>query len=244
VLMMTAESMWRPAGELVDSVRTGSPSFDRIFGNPFFDYHAAHPESTEVFDQGMAAYSGVENGPVAAAYAFPPVATVVDVGGGQGGFLLEVLRANPGLHGVLFDREHVVSGHRLDTGDVAGRWEVVAGDFLERVPPADVYLVKRIMHDWDDDSCVRILENCRRALRPGGRVLVVDAVIPAGNEPHQGKALDLLMMAILTGHERTEAQFARLCGAAGLRLDSVTQVPGMPVAIVDAVDAVEATEIH
>ncbi|MEU4746086.1 methyltransferase, partial [Actinosynnema sp. NPDC023658] len=190
------------------------------------------------FNDGMAAFSRVENGPVAAACAIPEGATDVDVGGGQGGLLLEVLRANPSARGVLFDQAQVVAGNRLGAeADLAGRWETVAGDFLEEVPPGDVLLVKRVLHDWDDATCLRILRNCRAALRPGGRVLVFDAVLPAGDVPHQAKALDLLMMTVLPGHERTEEQFRRLFGEAGLSLETITHVHAMPVSILQTVPA-------
>ncbi|TMR10221.1 methyltransferase, partial [Nonomuraea zeae] len=137
---------------------------------------------------------------------------------GQGGFLLEVLRRRPRLDGVLFDEAHAVAGHRLAADEVKGRWQAVAGDFFAEVPRGDVYLLKRILHDWDDEQCVTILRNCRRAMAPGGRILVVDAVVPRGNAPHQAKTLDLLLMSALVGKERTEADFARLFAAAGLRL--------------------------
>ena len=126
---------------------------------------------------------------------------------------------------VLYDQDHVLAGHQLDTQDLTGRWTLAEGNFFTSVPAGDLYLLKRILHDWDDDQCVGILRNCRRAMAPGGRVLVVDAVIPLGNEPHQGKTLDLMMMASLVGQERTEADFARLFDAAGLRLARVIPTP-------------------
>lgn len=238
VLMMTEPAMWRSAGEVVESTRDATPSFDRIFGMPFFDYYARDPEAVAGFNDGMAAFSHVENGPVAAACEIPHGATVVDVGGGQGGLLLEVLRNNPSSRGILFDQAHVLDGNRLSAAvDLADRWQPVAGDFLEEVPPGDVFLLKRIMHDWDDATCVRILRNCRAAMRPGGRILVFDAVLPAGDVPHQAKALDLLMMTVLPGHERTEEQFRDLFRSADLTLESNTGVHAMPVSILQVVPA-------
>lgn len=238
VLMMTEPAMWRSAGEVVASTRDATPSFDRVFGMPLFDYYARNPEAVAGFHDGLAAYSDVENGPVAAACAIPRGATVVDVGGGRGGLLLEVLRANPSARGVLFDREHVVADNRLSAAaDLADRWQPVAGDFLAEVPPADVFLLKRVMHDWDDATCVRILRNCRAALRPGGRILVFDAVLPAGDVPHQAKGLDLLMMTVLPGHERTEDQFRHLFRQADLSLELITHVHAMPVSVIQTVPA-------
>jgi hypothetical protein len=236
VLMMTEPAMWRSAGEVVASAKDATPSFDRVFGLPFFDYYARDPEAVAGFHDGMAAFSAVENEPVAAACAIPADATVVDVGGGQGGLLLEVLRHNPSSRGVLFDQTHVVAGNRLSAApDVADRWEPVAGSFLDEVPPGDVYLVKRVLHDWDDPTCVRILRNCVAAMRSGGRILVFDAVLPAGDTPHQAKALDLLMMTLMPGHERTEEQFRDVFRSADLTLESITSVPGMPVSILQTV---------
>jgi hypothetical protein len=233
VLMMTEPAMWRSAGEVVESTRDARPSFDRVFGMPFFDYYARDPDAVAGFHDGMAAYSDVENRPVAAACAIPDDATVVDVGGGHGGFLLEVLRANPSTRGILFDQAHVLAGNRLSSApDLADRWQQVAGNFLENIPPGDVFLVKRIMHDWEDATCVQILRNCRAAMRPGGRILVLDAVLPAGDVFHQAKALDLLMMTVLPGHERTEEQFRELFRAADLTVESITHVHAMPVSII------------
>ncbi|WP_367127456.1 methyltransferase [Saccharothrix sp. HUAS TT1] len=128
----------------------------------------------------------------------------------------------------------MLGGNRLSAAaDLADRWRPVAGDFLEEVPAGDVLLLKRVTHDWDDDTCLRILRNCRAALRPGGRILVVDAVLPAGDVPHQAKVLDLLMMTVLPGHERTEEQFRRLFREADLSLESITPVRAMPVSVLE-----------
>ncbi|MFD0685537.1 methyltransferase [Actinomadura fibrosa] len=233
ILMITDRSLWAPAGELDRCVRRGGPIFDDLFGMPIFEYIGKEERTATAFHNGMAAFSDQENGPIAAAYDFPETGTVVDVGGGQGGLLLEVLRRRPGLRGVLLDEPHVVPGHRLDTEETAGRWEVVPGDFFTEVPFGDVHMVKRILHDWDDERCVQILRNCRRALAPGGRVLVFDAVVPRGNEPHQAKALDVLLMAAFTGRERTQAEFEHLFTAADLRLTNIVPT-GTVVSILEA----------
>ncbi|MCX4683111.1 methyltransferase [Kitasatospora purpeofusca] len=222
IRMLTDRTMWGPAGELTHCLTEGATAFEKLFGMPFFDHFAKDEHTAAVFHVGMAAMSDPENAPIAAAYDFPASGTVVDIGGGHGGLLLEVLRRNPGLEGVLYDRSHVLAGNRLDAhGEIAGRWTPQDGDFFSSVPSGDVHLLKRITHDWDDDTCATLLGHCRRALRPGGRILVLDAVVPPGNGPHQSKALDLMMMASLTGRERTEADFAELFGRAGLRLSRV-----------------------
>ncbi|MFF7982494.1 methyltransferase [Streptomyces sp. NPDC007901] len=221
VLMNTDRSMWLPTADLSRCVSEGTSAFEHLFGLPFFEYFAQDEETADVFHCGMAAMSDAENEPIAAACDFPPTGTVVDVGGGHGGFLLAVLDRHPGLRGILYDRPHVLAGARLDTPGTAGRWSTATGDFFTDVPEGDVLVLKRIMHDWEDDQCVTLLERCRAALAPGGRILVVDAVVPPGNAPHQAKALDLLLMAALVGRERTEPEFAGLFEAAGLKLSRV-----------------------
>ncbi|MGW0809867.1 methyltransferase [Nonomuraea sp. NPDC002799] len=233
VLMLTDRSLWQPSGELERCLNKGGPIFDDLFGMSFFDYVARDDRTAAAFHHGMAAFSDQENAPIAASYDFPQQGVVADLGGGHGGFLLEVLRRRPALHGVLFDEAHVVAGHRLDVEDVKGRWQATPGDFFTDVPTADVYLIKRILHDWDDDQCVTILRNCRRAMTTGGRILIVDAVIPRGNDPHQAKTLDLLLMASFPGRERTEAEFTRLLDAAELQLTRIVAT-GTVLSIVEA----------
>ena len=221
ILMLTDRTFRQPAGELDEAVRTGTSPFERLFGMPFFDHFARDPDTAAVFHVGMASMSDPENPLVARACDFPSQAVVVDVGSGHGGLLLAVLRAHPGLRGVLFDRPHVLEGHRLGELGADHRWESAAGDFFAEAPPGDVYLLKRILHDWDDERCVRVLRHCRRAAREHGRVLVVDAVVPPGNDPDPGKVIDLLMMSSMPGRERTRAEFDGLFARAGLRLTRV-----------------------
>jgi hypothetical protein len=237
VLMLTQKIFWLPTGELAETVRTGQTPFDRIFGKPFFDYLAGNAAEAATFHQGMSSLSGLENGPIAHSYDFSPFQQVVDVGGGHGGFLIEALRATPSLRGVLFDHAHVLSGSRIASAGLADRCEQTVGDFFQTVPTgADVYVLKRILHDWSDEVCINILRNCRNAMRPGGRVLVIDTVIPPGNRPHGGKVLDIMMMASLPGRERTEADFRKLFVQAGLQLSRVIATP-VALSITEAIAA-------
>ncbi|QSQ20726.1 SAM-dependent methyltransferase [Pyxidicoccus parkwayensis] len=237
VLMLTQKIFWAPTGELVETVRTGKNPFDRIFGEPFFDYLASDATQGAVFHRGMSSLSDLENGAIAGSYDFTPLSRVVDVGGGHGGFLIEVLKATSTVRGVLFDHRHVLDEARIAQAGFADRCELVEGDFFESVPSgADAYVLKRILHDWSDDVCVRILRNCRAAMAPGGRVLVVDTVIPRGNGPHGGKVLDVMMMASLPGRERTEEEFAKLFAQAGLKLSRVVHTPAA-LSITEAVAA-------
>ncbi|WP_329052946.1 methyltransferase [Amycolatopsis sp. NBC_01488] len=234
VLFVTGPLMWSAIGQLHHSATAGIPAFDHAFGEPFFDYLASHPDDGANFDRGMAAFTDLEVAPIIDTCPLPQEGTVVDVAGGRGGLLLEALRANPKLHGVLFDQDRVLADHLLDTPDVAGRWETRGGDFFEKVPAGDAYLIKRILHDWSDDECVHILRNCAASAKPGAHVFAIDAAIPEGNEPHPGKTLDLFMPALLTGRERTTAELVGLCSTAGLRVDQVVPVPGTTVSIVAA----------
>ncbi|GAA4318970.1 SAM-dependent methyltransferase [Actinomadura luteofluorescens] len=222
ILMFTDRMFWTVSHEAATVARDEATTFEQLFGTTIGGYFAENADTEALFYDGMATVSEAENALVAGSYSFPPAGTVVDVGGGKGGFLRAVLRANPGLHGVLLDQEeHVLGHHLLDGGDITGRWQVADGDFFDSVPAGDVYLIKRILHNWDDEKCVAILRNCRRAMKPDGRVLAVDAIVPAGNEAHQSKPMDFMMLAARTGRERTEAELHPLFEAAGLRLARV-----------------------
>lgn len=236
VSMMIHEIFWAPAGKLSTTVRTGETPFVQIFGGSFFDYLAKNPEAGPVFHRGMAGLSDTENGPIASAYDFSLFKRIVDVGGGHGGFLIEALRANPKARGVLYDTPHVLADARIVAEGLADRCEILAGDFFASVPRGDAIVLKRILHDWSDDSSIVILRACRSALEEGGRVLVVDAVLPPGDEPHLGKVLDVMMMASLPGRERTADDFSRLFSAAGLRLNRIIPTPTY-LSIIEAVAA-------
>jgi O-methyltransferase domain len=225
VLWLTDRTVWEPCGDLAYCLMHGSSAFSTHFGMPIFDYFERDEATATAFHVGMASMSDPENEPVAQCLDIPGSATVVDVGGGYGGLLLEVLRARPDARGILYEHAHALSGHILDTPVTTGRWELAEGDFFAEVPPGDVYVLKRILDTWSDNQCVRILSNCRRRLSPGGHILIVDAVIPSGNAPHQAKSMDVLVMASYVGQERTEVEFSQLFVRAGLRIVSITSTP-------------------
>jgi hypothetical protein len=232
VMLFTDDTYWRPAGRLEDTVRTGSTVFREIFGAPFFDHVLGAQERRDTFDTALADLSILEQGAIADSYSFPPTGTVVDVAGGRGGMLHAVLRRNPGLHGVLFDREPVLRNHRLDDPEIEGRWRTVAGDFTAEVPASgDVYLLKRILHDKNDDECLAVLRTCRRAMSDSARLLVIDPVIPAGSGPHPHVLSDILMMTVWDGRERTEDELGQLLADAEFKLNGVTPTPsGLSIA--------------
>ena len=218
---MGHESEWRPWGELRYSVRTGEPAFDHVFGMPIFEYFAKMPETAAVFDAAMTSISTYESTAVVAAYDFSGVGTLVDVAGGHGLLIASILKANRKMGGILFDLPHVTAGAAalLQSRGVADRCQIVNGDFFASVPEGgDAYIMKHIIHDWDDERATQILRNCHRALRPGGKVLIVDAVIPPGNGAHFGKLLDLEMLVQTPrGRERTKAEFYDLLKRSGFR---------------------------
>ena len=234
-LMVTQDIFWKPVGELAEVVRTGENGMVPYFGAPFFDYLEHNKEAGETFHRGMSSFSDLENAPLAGAYDWTGIKTIVDVAGGHGGLLIEALKGAPQAKGILYDVAHVLKGARVN--EEKGRWTCVEGDFFKNVPSGgDAYLLKRIIHDWKDDDCVTILSHIRKAMKPGGKVLVFDCVIPQGNDPHGGKVIDILMMSALPGFERTEREFAKLFERAGLKLTRVIQAPAL-LSITEAVAA-------
>ncbi|MGH7342518.1 MAG: methyltransferase, partial [Candidatus Rokuibacteriota bacterium] len=195
-----------------------------------------HLEDSAIFDEAMTSVSTVEAQAVAAAVDFPGISTLADVGGGRGFLLATILAANPSLEGILFDLPHVVAGapSLLRQHGLESRVRVEGGSFLETAPEgADAVIMKHILHDWNDDDSIRILRNCHRALPKGGRVLVVEAVVPPPGQPGWAKLLDLEMLVLTPrGRERTEREYAALFERGGFRLTRV--VPTLsPVSVVE-----------
>ena len=219
--------------QLLHSVRTGRPAFDKVFGSPRFDWLSEHPEQAALFQRAMVANSQGSNEAVAEAYDFGPYRRVVDVGGGHGQLLSAILARNPHLSGVLFDLPSGVAAAKQGAGGELPRTEFITGDFFETVPSGDVYVIKKVLHDWDDGRATAILRNCREAMQPNGKVLVAETLVPPGDQPSQIKNIDVVMLAVTGGLERTETQYASLFNAAELRLERVIETQG-PIAILEA----------
>ncbi|MFF9480696.1 methyltransferase [Streptomyces sp. NPDC014733] len=218
-LLAFCELVGRSFADAMHSLRTGEATFPRTYGRPFFDHLRAHPEADGLFNAGMAQVSRRDAAALVDAYDFGGARTVVDIGGGDGGLLLPVLGAFPGTDGVLFDQPHVVAAarERIAAAGLADRCRTVAGDLFGALPPGgDLYLLKWILHDWPDEEAVAILRGCRQAMGPDGRLLVIERLIPAGNHPHPAKMLDLVVLVLLGGRERTAQEYEALLDEAGL----------------------------
>jgi len=215
---------WQAWSHLLHSVNTGENAFRHLHGVDVWGYRAANPEEGAIFDAAMTETSAAVARAVISTYDFSSFARVVDVGGGQGGILSVILKAHQKLRGVLFDQPHVVAGAEqvLRVAGVRDRCELIGGDFFAAVPQdCDAYILKAILHDWEDPASIAILQNCRRAIKAQGKLLVLEQLILAPNEAPQAKFSDLNMLVAPGGQERTREEFASLLAAAGFRLLNV-----------------------
>ncbi|HEX8150536.1 MAG TPA: methyltransferase [Pyrinomonadaceae bacterium] len=217
---------------LLHAVETGETAFEHTHGETFYQYLARHPETGQGFSQAMLDYARLIASAVVAGYDFAGVRRVVDIGCSHGRLLSTILQANPTVSGVFFDRPEIIerAGERLRGTELAGRAELVAGDFFESLPAgADLYILSRVLMDYDDAASVRLLQNCRRAMAAGGRVLIVQLLMPeqcdgaAREQLFEAAVSDLNMMVLTGGRERTEAEYRTLLGRAGFRLSRVVQ---------------------
>jgi len=228
----------RAGAELPRIAASGENGMQLAFGMPIWEFLKQNPEESAAFNRALIATGAGEPAAVADAYDFSGVQRLVDVGGGIGTLLATVLERNPLAQGVLFDRADVIDEARptLAEHGVAERCELVGGDFFEAMPEGgDAYVMSHIVHDWDDDHCVTILRNCRRAIDPDGRLLLVEMVLPPGDTPHPGQMLDVFMLVLSGGGmERTEEQYAELLHRGGFRLTRVVPTQSA-VSVIEAV---------
>ncbi len=211
-------------GELLHSVKTGEIAFDRAFGMPVWKFFEQNPENAETFNDAMTGMTLAVNDAVLSRYDFSYISKIVDVGGGHGSLIGSILKANPQMSGVLFDAPSVAEGahSRIEVEGIANRCEVVAGDFFQSVPGGgDAYILKWIIHDWDDERSITILKNCHRAMTGNGKLLLVEAIVPRGSEPHFSKFIDLNMLVMTGGRERTENEYRTLLEASGFNLTGI-----------------------
>jgi hypothetical protein len=238
-IMEMGEDHYSAWGQLLHGIKTGEVPFLHRFGVPVWEYYAQHPENGAFFNEAMTGLTKTVEAAVVSSYDFSPFLRIIDVGGGHGGLLASILPLAPKAAGVVFDSPNVVTGagRLLKGGNLEGRWEAVGGDFFESVPAGgDLYLLKWIIHDWDDERACAILANCRRALLPGGRVLLAETVLPGRNERSLGKFMDLNMLVMLGGRERNEDEFRTLFDSAGLRMTRIIPT-GTMVSLIEGVAA-------
>lgn len=222
---LTGDWPWKALGELMYSVRTGDPAFDHLFGKEVWRYFAEdNPEAGALFGRAMTSMAGPVDAQLADAYDFSAFQTLVDVGGGHGGFLITVLKRYPALQGILFDRAEVIEQARKQVVEagLADRIELVAGDFFQEVPKGgDAYFMRQILLDWEDEECKIILRNCIQTMNPGGTLLVSERVLAPGRADLIGKLMDLILMVNTSGRVRDEVEYRKLFAATGLTLKSI-----------------------
>ena len=237
-IMLGEEWHWQAWGRLGHSVQTGESAFEQLQGMTVFDYWTQHPAAGAIFDAAMTSRGAEEERAVLAAYDFSGITTLADIGGGHGSFLTALLQACPQVHGLLFDLPNVIVGARarIEMAGLQERCRVVAGSFFESVPGgADAYILKKVIHDWDDERAATILRHCCRALPETGRLLLVELVVPPGNEPSFAKLLDLLMLVWTPGgKERSAAEHETLLASAGFELTRIVPTASA-VSVIEAV---------
>ena len=222
---------------LTYSIQTSKTGFEKAHGMPLFEYLAQHPGEASLFSETMVGLHGQEPPAVAAAYDFSTFSTIVDVGGATGNMLAATLSRHAGPSGVLFDLPHVVADapSLLEENGVRDRVKIEAGDFFKTVPSGgDAYILSHIIHDWDEDQCLTILSHIRKAIKSNGRLLIVEMVLPEGDTVHPGKMLDMVMLLVSGGRERTEAEYGSLLSKGGFKLTRIVPTSSA-VSVVEAV---------
>jgi len=235
VISELGEEHYPAWGNLMHSVRTGEIAFDNHFGKDIWSYFKDNPEQGALFNDSMSGMTQVANESIVDVYDFSPFKKIVDVGGGHGALLTSILKSAPAASGILFDSEQVISGARpkIEAAGMADRCEIIAGNFFEAVPAGgDAYVMKWIIHDWNDELSITILKNIRQQIAANGRVIIFDTVVPETSEPDFSKFFDLNMLVMTGGKERTAKEFAQLLEASGFKLVRIIPT-ATPTAIVE-----------
>ena len=237
VLWMGDAIHHRTYAEMGHALKTGETVIEKVHGVSCFEYFAQDKPLSEVFNAAMTGFSAMIAPAVLDSYDFSTLnnKTLVDIGGGHGYLLTQILRKYPDIRGTIFDLEHVVAGARssLDNSGLSSRCQTAAGDFFQSVPPGEAYIMKNIIHDWNDELALKILKCCHRAGIGKTKVILVESILPAANIPHLSKWLDLEMLLLPGGRERTEDEFNRLFAQAGFRLTRVVPT-NSPVCVIEA----------
>lgn len=221
-------------GAIDQSVRTGETGFSRHYGSDVFAYFTANPEAGQLFSEAMTATTRLMEAVLLATYRPPSFTLAVDVGGSQGTLIAGLLGAEPEARGILFDLPDLIERVRPNLAN--DRIEAIGGDFFKRVPEADLYLLKLILHDWTDAQSEAILGNIRKAIRPGGHVVIIESILPETVQPHPGYFMDLNMMVMTGGRERKASEYGAMLEKTGFRLEKVVPTPTL-LSVVEAVAA-------
>ena len=228
VALMMGEEHYRSWGDLLYSIQTGKPAFDHLFGKPVFDWLSEHPEQAKIFDAAMTGFHGPETQAMIDAYDYTGVTTLVDIGGGNGTVLAAVLKKYPAMKGILYDLPGVIERAKKNLADagLAARCQTIAGSFFQSAPSGgDVYQMRHIIHDWTDEQCQTILGHIRKVIPKTGRLLVIEMVVKPGNVPQPAKWLDLNMLVLPGGRERTESEYRAMYAQAGFQLTQIVPTP-------------------
>lgn len=226
--MLFAGDAYLAAGRMLDAIRTGAPVAEQVFGRPFFEHLAEDPAASEIFNRAMGGGAGAR-ATAALQHTWDDYASVVDIGGGDGSLITALLSAHSHLRGIVFDMAHVAPAAQavIDAAELSGRCEVVPGDFFaDSIPPADVHVLSQILHDWDDERAAAILRSSRASMSSAGRLLVIEQVVPDGDGPSFSKELDLLMLVLLGGKERSETEWRALLDEGGFELTAIRPAAG------------------
>jgi hypothetical protein len=239
MLLTLGEEHYHAWGRFLHSIQSGEPAFDRAYDAPLFQYLQSNRAAGETFDDAMNDFTRQAALACLLAYDFSGIQRIVDVGGGRGALIATLLRRYPMMTGVLFDFADVIKGARQDfiALGIEDRYRIIAGDFFESIPEgADAYLIKNVLHDWDDASAVKILQNCRRAMNDRAKLLVIEMVLQEQASEPFGNLLDLNMLVMSGGRERTEAEYRNLFEKAGFRLKGITATMA-PVSVIEGAPA-------
>jgi len=233
MVITLGEIHYQACGNLLHSVQTGSPAFVNVYGTSLFDYLQQNADAADTFNHGMSNLSSMLAYAVLMAYDFTGISSIVDIGGGQGRLLERILQFNPDMRGMVFDTASTIQRAKQQSGN--GRCSYVAGDFFTSVPQgADAYLLCGVIHDWDDNRAITILRNCRQAMTRSGRLLLVDMIVPDAAAPSFSKLLDLNMLVMNGGRERTRVEFCALLSAAGYKLTRIVPTVA-PQSMIEAI---------
>jgi hypothetical protein len=235
-LFVGSPEHWEHWGNLLHSVKTGEPAVKHVRKQSAYEYLSTHSELGALYNAAMTSVDHTEIMPILMAYDFSGFKKIVDVGGGHGSLMTAILSKHPEPKGVIFDQASVIAGTQkaLKAAGLQDRCETQAGSFFDSVPKGgDAYIIKHILHDWDEKRLIKLLKNVKKAMKPTGKLLVCESVLPEGNVPHPGKRLDLEMLVFVGGKERTEREYRELFAKGGFKLTRVVQTLS-PTAVLEA----------